>query len=211
MTEKLESNEQVLLMYLAGELPDDDRADVERMLATDPSLQRDLQQMQSLQSTVEHGLARLDEISPLPVSSNFAARQVSRAIRQQLARPKVAPVRATSDGPSRSWWWLYPTVAAASVAMIAMVWLNRQASTPVKLHGPAPLVTPEPDSVADSQANQGEADDALLLESLSPPVGSDRQEAHPSDEDARQQVASGDGMPQDEISQYLLNATAAGQ
>ena len=38
----LENNEAVLLMYLAGELTDSDRAEVEQMLATDARLRAEL-------------------------------------------------------------------------------------------------------------------------------------------------------------------------
>jgi hypothetical protein len=203
--ERLENNEQILLMYLAGELPPEDLADVEQMLASDATLRRDWEQMQALQSAMGQGLGHLDEISALPVSASFAARQVGRAMRQKLARPRVAPAAATTGGQPRSWWWLYPTVAAASIAIIAMVWVNRQ-QTPnsmpsllPSLHGNTPL--------ADAQ-NPGEDDDKLLLDSLSP---SDRSDRSTNDDDPKQIASAGDPMPQDDISQYLLNATSPGQ
>lgn len=210
MIENLENNEQILLMYLAGELPPEDHAAVDGLLATDASLRRQCQELQSLQVAVGDGLGRLDELS-MPVSADFAVRQVGRAIRQKLARPKLVPAAAVSDGPPRSWWWLYPTVAAASIAIVAMVWLNRQASEPVVMHPSSSQVLPDTSpSIAEAPSSAGESDDALLLESLSP-SGSDRQEAHAVDDEARQRVASGDGMPQDEISQYLLSATVTEQ
>jgi hypothetical protein len=209
--ENLENNEQILLMYLAGELPPEDHAAVEGLLAADDSLRRQCQELKSLQIAVGDGLGRLDAIS-MPVSADFAVRQVGRAIRQKLARPKMAPAAAASDGQTRSWWWLYPTVAAASVAIVAMIWLNRQASAPVVMQSSPSQVLPDTSpSVAEAQPSTGESDDALLLESLSTPAGSDRQESRAADDEARQQVASGDGVPQDEISQYLLSATVTGQ
>jgi anti-sigma factor RsiW len=204
--EKLENNEQILLMYLAGELPAEDRADVEQMLASDVALRRDWEQIQSLHAVVEEGLGQLDETSLMPMSTHFAVRQVGRAIRQKLARPKIAPAAMTNEGQPRSWWWLYPTVAAASVAIIAMVWLNRQVS-PTSMPAPVPAMG-EPNSLADAR-NAGEDDDTLLLDSLSP---ADRSEAKPaSDEDPKQVASVGDSIPQDEISQYLLSATSPGQ
>jgi hypothetical protein len=134
-------------------------------------------------------------------------------MRQRLIQAKAAPVRAAAEGQPRSWWWLYPTVVAASVAIIAMVWLGRQQS-PTRL-GPSPVpnVMPDaPDSLADSQ-NVNESDDELLIDSLAPSVTTDHPEARPADAESRQQVASGAGenMPQDEISRYLLSATASEQ
>ena len=195
MIEKLENNEQILMMYLAGELPAEDCADVEQMLASGGSLRRDLGQLQSLHARMEEGLGRLDEQSPLPVSAAFAARQVGRAMRQKLAQPKVAPAAAVAERTVRTWWWLYPSVAAASIAIVAMVWLNRQA-TPSSMPSVLPYV--EPDSVANSQ-NSHEGDDELLIDSLTPAVNSDRPE---------RVATAGDAMPQDEISQYLLSATS---
>lgn len=209
MIEKLENNEQVLLMYLAGELPAEDRADVERMLAADPGLRRNWQELQSLHTSVFDQLGQLDETLATPVSTEFAVRQVGRAMRQKIAQPKVAPVRAASEEQSRSWWWLYPAVVAASVAIIAMVWIGHQ-QTPTRLApSPVPGVMPDtPDSLADSQ-NANESDDELLIDSLEPPTATDHPEARPADEESRQQVATGDVMPQDEVSRYLLNATAS--
>jgi hypothetical protein len=195
--EKLENNEQILLMYLAGELPPEDLADVEQMLASDATLRRDWEQMQSLHATMGQGLRHLDEISALPVSASFASRQVGRAMRQKLARPRVAPAASTASGQRRSWWWLYPTVAAASIAIVAMVWLNRQ-QTPNSMPAGLPSMHNNT-SLADIQ-NPGEDDDKLLLDSLSSPDHQDQQIASASDP-----------MPQDEISQYLLNATSPGQ
>jgi anti-sigma factor RsiW len=201
--EKLENNEQILLMYLAGELPPEDLADVEQMLASDATLRRDWEQMQALQSAMGQGLGHLDEISALPVSASFAARQVGRAMRQKLARPRVAPAAATLGGQPRSWWWLYPTVAAASIAIVAMVWLNRQ-QTPTSMPAGVPSMHPQ---FVDTQ-NPGEDDDKLLLDSLSP---SDRPDRSTNEDDPKQIASASDSMPQDDISQYLLNATSPGQ
>lgn len=203
MIEKLENNEQILLMYLAGELPPEDLADVEQMLTSDATLRRDWQEMQALHSAMGQGLGRLDEISSMPISAQFAARQVSRAMRQKLAQPKVAPA-AVVNGQPRSWWWLYPTVAAASVAIVAMVWINHQ-QTPTSLPSGLPSFHPSP--LVDSQS-PNEDDDKLLLDSLAP---SDRPDRSANDDDARQIASASDPMPQDEISQYLLNATSPAQ
>lgn len=211
MIEKLDNNEQILLMYLADELPAGDRADVERMLASDASLQRDWQELQALHTTVTNQLGRLDEISISTVNAEFAIRQVSRAMRQKMAQPKVLPLRAASEAQARSWWWLYPTVVAASVAIIAMVWLAHQQSPTRLPPSLVPHVIPDtPDSLADSQ-NADETDDDLLIDSLEPPAAADHPDARAADEESRQQVATGDAMPQDEISRYLLTATASEQ
>jgi hypothetical protein len=189
--EKLENNEQILMMYLAGELPAEDCAEVEQMLASEGPLRRDLGQLQALHARMEEGLGRLDEQSPMPVSGAFAARQVGRAIRQKLAQPKAAPAAAVAERQVRTWWWLYPSVAAASIAIVAMVWLDRQA-TPTSMPSVLPYVDPN------SVANSHEGDDQLLIDSLTPA------------EEPKQIATATDAIPQDEISQYLLGATPAG-
>ena len=60
MLEQLENNEFVLLMYLAGELPAEDRVEVEAMLSTDPILRAELDRLQSAQEAIGDALARLD-------------------------------------------------------------------------------------------------------------------------------------------------------
>jgi anti-sigma factor RsiW len=209
--EKLENNEHILLMYLADELPAGDRADVERMLAADASLRRGWQELQALHATVGHGLGRLDEISPMPVNADFALRQVGRAMRQKMAQPAIASAAAASGRAPRSWWWLYPTVTAASIAIIAMVWLNRQQSpTSMPAAYPPLLPSDSPEPLADSQ-NANESDDELLIDSFTPSAGSEQKDVRAADEDSKQRVATGDVVPQDEISRYLLSATASEQ
>jgi hypothetical protein len=199
--EKLENNELVLLMYLADELPAEDRLEVEQMLSIDPSLRAEHERLQHAQEFVHNSLRFLDDASPNLVNVDFAARQVGRELRQRLARPKARPMVAPQDQPARSWRWFYPTAAAASIAILVMLWLGRQA---------APIPMPHMNSgnnteLADSQS---EVNVNLLMQSLQPPADADQGDAKPitsADDDSRQ-VALGDAMPQDEISQYLLSA-----
>lgn len=192
MIEKLENNEQILLMYLADELPREDRTEVEQLLLVDGSMRRELEQMQAAQRWVADQMDLLDEMSPLPVSADFAARQVGRAMRQQLARPKPAHGAPAADRAVRSWRWLYPTVAAASIAIIAMVWLGHQAQPTNSPYSSVPRMGPSP--LADSQ---NDSDDSLLIQSL-------KSEDRPASDEDPKQLA--EAIPQDEISQYLLSA-----
>jgi anti-sigma factor RsiW len=193
--EKLDNNEQVLLMYLADELPAEDRLEVQQLLEVDGSLRHELEQLQFAHRFVGERLAQLDHASPLPVSIDFAARQIGREMRQRLARPKAAPAATKMDRAARSWRWLYPTVAAASIAIIAMVWLGRQAS-PVNPYATTGLPHMPANPAADPQSD---ANVALLLQSL-----------QPMDDEPRQ-VALADGLPQDDVSQYLLEASTGGK
>ena len=101
--EKLDNNEQVLLMYLADELPAEDRLEVRQMLEVDASLRHEFEHLQSAHQLIGEQLAHLDDASPLAVNADFAARRIGREIRQRLRRPKAAPAASTLDRPVRSW------------------------------------------------------------------------------------------------------------
>jgi hypothetical protein len=202
--EKLDNNEHVLLMYLADELPAEDRLEVRQLLEVDTSLRREFEQLQAAHQLIGEQLAHLDDVSPLAVNADFAARQIGREIRQRLARPKPSPAASVIEQPVRSWRWLYPTIAAASIAMIAMVWLGHQAKTGPNPYTPAPGIVKMPDMnpspiVADAQ--QADPNVTLLIQSLQPADDEPKQ-------DEPKQVAVVDGMPQDDVSQYLLDASA---
>lgn len=216
MIERLENNEQILLMYLADELPAEDRAEVEQMLKVDASLGRELKGLRAAQERVHETLGRLDDLSPLPVSVDFAARQVGREIRRELARPKIQYAAPVQDRQVRSWRWLYPTVAAASIAIIGMVWLGREAtpSNPVAVTGPTVLPRMPYNGAGQFEGQpMAKSDDALLIDTLQREVsGLESAEAKSaSDPGPGQLASSGDVMPHDEVSQYLLNIGAGGQ
>ena len=69
LLQQLENNEAVLLMYLADELPTDDLAEVEQMLANDPGLRAELESLRAAHATVLDGLHELDHQS-LPAVSD---------------------------------------------------------------------------------------------------------------------------------------------
>src|SRR3954452_24349124 len=80
--QQLENNEAILLMYLGGELPADDRAEVEQMLAADTKLRGELDALRATQEQLTGMFSRADAATPLPLPRPVAVRQVSRAIRQ---------------------------------------------------------------------------------------------------------------------------------
>jgi len=123
--EQLNNNEAILLMYLAGELPGEDRLEVERMLASDAALRTQLDELQMAQDRTADALARLDATWPLPLSEQAAVRRTGRAIRQWLARPKDDERAAEPRRQLRYPWWAYPTAAAASIFVALLVWVYR--------------------------------------------------------------------------------------
>ena len=120
---KLENNEAILLMYAADELPERDRAEVERMLDADPSLRASLDQLRESLGAVAEGLGRLDEQSRPPVPRAVAVRRVGRAVAAWHAmRSTAAPVGVGAKRGLRYPWWVYPAAAAASVLLAFLVW-----------------------------------------------------------------------------------------
>ena len=78
---QLENNEAILLMYLAEELPAEDRADVEQQLASDPALRAELEELRATHDGVTSTIERLDVETRLPVSESVAVRRATRMLR----------------------------------------------------------------------------------------------------------------------------------
>jgi len=122
LLQQLENNEAILLMYLAGELPDDDRAEVERRLARDPALRAELESLREAHDAFAAAMPALDRVDRLPAPQGPGVRRVVRAMQQwQAGRLAAAPTPA----PARTLrypWWAYPLAAAASVIIAFVVW-----------------------------------------------------------------------------------------
>jgi hypothetical protein len=148
--QQLENNEAVLLMYLADELPPEDRVEVEQLLARDGGLRAELERLRDMTDSLTLALSEADGVgiarpsSPAPahgdaVSSkqSAAVRRVSRLMSQQRAAREAAAAAVASAstengvtmGKRRRRWptaalrlptWTYPFAAAAAV-LIAWV------------------------------------------------------------------------------------------
>ena len=139
--QQLESNEAVLLMYLAGELPAEDRTEVERMLAVDAGLRADLERLREAFAWFSAEVARDDRAIRPAVSEGAAVRRVGRAMRQWYARRlAAAPAPRPAAGTLRYPWWAYPLAAAASVVIAFLVWWgNTDRTAIVAQHEPPPF------------------------------------------------------------------------
>lgn len=106
----------VLLLYLADELPHEDRAELEQILLHDRSLRADLDRLAELQSKVVGGLEDLDSATPLHMSDDISTRRVLREMRRfQLELKSRAPVQLEAS-TIRHWpTWIYPMAAAAAI------------------------------------------------------------------------------------------------
>lgn len=119
----LQNNESILLMYLAGELPAEDREEVETLLHNDQSLQKLLAELQSTHDFVTAQFRAADQATPL-VGQFSAARQVGAVIRQNHADALRALANAPAEMPHRpmSWWITGPLVGAACIALGMFLW-----------------------------------------------------------------------------------------
>ena len=149
LLQQLENNEVVLLMYVAGELPDADRADVEQMLAADPALRLALAEMTSMHDHMTAMLSQAD--SGLHLARREAAvRQVSLAINQakveglRTPAPAAQPARSHTRIPV----WAYPVAAAALLVIGIFVFNGKHpvGTTPggETLRPPVAIVLPAP-------------------------------------------------------------------
>jgi hypothetical protein len=129
--EKLDNNEAVLLMYLAEELPAEDRAEIERMLAGDVSLRKQLAGMRLAYETTENALHAVDSLPPRggraglePGSTAEAAamRRIGRTMRSHLARQIAERPAVAAKRGLRYPWWAYPTAATAASVLALLVW-----------------------------------------------------------------------------------------
>ena len=122
LLQQLDSKEAILLMYLADELPPQDRVEVERMLAADPAMRQELERLRDAHDAFDRTMAALDRASRLPVPHGVAVRRVVQAIRQWHAKRLSRPATVPAVAPLRFPWWAYPVAAAASVVIAFVVW-----------------------------------------------------------------------------------------
>jgi hypothetical protein len=129
LLEQLENNEAVLLMYLAGELPAQDRAEVEQLLATDASLRRELEALSAAHGRVASAIRDLDVAECPPVCDDAAVRQAVRAMwRWELTHAR-RPAEAPAARGLRYSWWVYPLASAAVVLLAILVWWGMNDTT----------------------------------------------------------------------------------
>lgn len=123
LLKQLDSDQAILLMYLADELPAGDRVQVDHRLAADPALRQMLEALRADQSAVHAMVNAGDRHTPLPVSAPVAVRNVMRSIRQwQVDQLRPEPAEAQAAKSLRYPWWIYPSVSAAALFLAFLVW-----------------------------------------------------------------------------------------
>jgi len=132
--QQLENNEAILLMYLAGELSAEDRAEIEQMLEQDAGLRGALAELSAVNDQISGMLSSLD--GPVADSRREAAvRRVSRALVQAKA-DQIAYAAPTTRNARRLLnlrRFLWPAVAAAILVGGILLW-------PKAIQMPAPQV-----------------------------------------------------------------------
>jgi hypothetical protein len=118
---KLGSNEAILLMYLADELPREDRAEVERMLSADAGLRADLERLRGVDELLAGAMSADGGMSR--AADEMAVRRVLREMKRhqtELAlRPEPAP---PSRGSALPMWTIPFAAAAAALFLFIGLW-----------------------------------------------------------------------------------------
>src|SRR4051812_38121876 len=154
-------------MYLAGELPEADRAEVDRMLSVDAGLRDQLERLREAYGWFSEEMARDDRSGRLAVSEGAAVRRVGRAMRQWHARRLAAapaPVEASSG--LRYPWWAYPLAAAASVVIAFLVWWGNTERPVLSDRNVAVVSSPADDALALDPATLVDYEAEMLAQSL---------------------------------------------
>jgi anti-sigma-K factor RskA len=117
----LESNEAVLLMYLGNELPEQDRVEVEAMLASDSRLRSELENLRKTHQLAFDALESLDAITRPPMPPIAAQNRISELIREWVDRRRRST--AAVSGLRRQFpWWRSTFAAAASLMVVYYIW-----------------------------------------------------------------------------------------
>lgn len=184
-------NEALLLMYLADELPPEDRAEVDQLLATDAMMRAELQRVSAALADYTAGMDALDAVTHEPVAEPVAVRQIGRMMAQWHADRAAQPVEEPPAKAMRIRWFWYPAGAAAVVLIGMIAWWGFRGDTGTNIPptgGFANRFVPfQPDDTPTPPDPEQQAMAALLQKSLeSSDDATDRQVvALSSDENAQ--------------------------
>lgn len=114
--EDYDSRQAILLMYLAEELPEADRVEVDRRIAEDASVRIELEALRQMQASIWTGLGDLDRRSRPPVPDSVVNRRVGRLIKDWLTARSEIP--APIPIPRRQMHWVRYGLAVAAMLLI---------------------------------------------------------------------------------------------
>jgi hypothetical protein len=143
LLQQLENNEAVLLMYLAGELPEEDRVEVEQMLSIDANLRAELESIRQAQARINALIRDADATGRLPMRAEVASRRVGRAMQQWFIdqdqrEPQTEETASTPRMPTLA----YASAAAVLLLIGYVAWWGLRSDGPMLRNGQeyAPLV-----------------------------------------------------------------------
>jgi anti-sigma factor RsiW len=160
--------ESLLVLYLAGELSAKEQVQVDAMLAADPGLRREYEELIAAKSAMDAAIGAADAKLPLPAPQSASARKVSAAIKQWHV-DRTTRRNSISIRPPRRYGWLYTSgaVAAAILITVFVLWsrvddgkgpavpiAQQDDSTPVKVDSVADSATQPSDATAQTTAVQ---------------------------------------------------------
>jgi len=168
LMEQLQSDEAVLLMYLAGELPGAEQEEIEARLEKEEPLRGKLEEMRATQERVLGGMGELDASasSRWDGRQEMAAKNVTAMMRQwQVDRMRAAAAMGNGNGPKRhAPWWAYSSAAAA---LILIGWVAWWGITPVAPVSDSPIATMEDRvQISDMMISAVQQEDVAALDRL---------------------------------------------
>jgi hypothetical protein len=145
--EDYESRQAILLMYLAEELPEADRVEVDRRIAEDASVRIELEALRQMQASIWAGLGDLDRQSRPPVPDSVVNRRVGRLIKDWLKARSEIP--APIPMPRRQMHWIRYGVAVAAMLLIGFFLWPRERSL-TEASRPLSITQPDDSTMADN-------------------------------------------------------------
>src|SRR3954471_4165779 len=106
--------ESLVMLYAAGELSAEDQKRGDQMLANDPALRAQLDELNAAQQVMTASFSQADAKLPMPAPMASSVRNVSRAMKQwhvDRLNAKSAPVARHG----RRFGWMYSIGAVAAV------------------------------------------------------------------------------------------------
>jgi anti-sigma factor RsiW len=117
---QLGNDEAILLMYLADELPREDRTEVDRRLSQDASLRAEMARLRGLQDEVLSAVAAVDETSRRSSDEAAIARVMRRMKQHQVVLAARGPAQASLTRRQPWPWWVRSVAAAAAVVFLLL-------------------------------------------------------------------------------------------
>jgi len=176
----LSDDSQILLLYLADELPEAERQTVDQRLISEPALAEQLEQLRATYGEIAARLHEADALSTPRVNIESAAQSIGRLMRKRIARSRLRP-------------WLVPTGIAAAILVASAIWITH--SGKLESHKELVVVT-GPTTTSRPAQQASEENIELFKDSFTPPS---RDIA-----DALNAGSSKDLSLQDDVSGFLL-------